>query len=640
MSAFFVFVKFLCTFVPSCAHNWGCLHPIASWVSVYFQVFVDMIRYDISPLEPEAHLFIVGITIAEPTPQEQYLRLPSWIAGSYLIRDFASCIQAEQAFLGDRPVPIEKVDKCTWRVSTVGRLEHEDLYVYYQVWAFDESVRGNYLDNCRGFFNPAATFMEVLGNTSSAPLVVGINAPDDDMHAAGTRWRVATGMKRAKGTKRFDWGLYEASDYAELCDCPVELSDFTDLSFKAHGVRHNLIITNDVANVNTEKLVSDLKHICQGHIAFFEPHSKKSPVSEYTFLLNVTANRYGGLEHRNSAALAIPWRCLPAQNATERTSDYVQLLGLFSHEYFHTWCVKRIRPAAFVHSDYSSETYSTLLWLFEGFTSYYDNLLLRRAGLIDVSQYADLLTKDCKSVLETHARHMQSLAEASFDAWIKFYRPSANTPNAHVSYYRQGALAAWVLDSVLRKKSRGKKSLDDVMRLLWEDYKKAQDAYGGIQAEDVSEIVLRATGIDLTDLISRLTETVFDIDYAALLKPLGVTLTESTLPIERRLLGISGTATDAGFVVKIVYEHETAQWVGISPGDTLIAIDGVRVCSNNLEQILSRYSEGDEMLIHAFRDDALLAWQLLLGAAKPVFSTVELKPTSLGKAWLGLKHTK
>ena len=592
-----------------------------------------MLRYDISPLDPEAHLFIVGITIDDPTPDEQYLRLPSWIAGSYLVRDFAGCIQAEQAFLGDTPVPITKVDKCTWRVSTAGRKEGDDLYVYYQVWAFDTSVRTNYLDNCRGFFNPSATFMEVLG-AKPGKILLNIAPPDDELHAPSFSWRVATGLKRAKGTERFGWGLYEAADYAELCDCPVELSDFTVLTVKAHGTRHNLVFNDVPVNFDIDRVAADIQTVCEAQIAFFEPESKKCPASEYTFLINVTAGEYGGLEHRNSSALAIPRKCLPSINSAERSEDYIRFLGLVSHEYFHTWLVKRITPMEFIEPDFSEEAYTHLLWLFEGFTSYYDSLMLRRTGLVDDKGYAKLLTEDTKAVLEVNARRMQSLAEASFDAWIKFYKPSPNTPNAHVSYYRQGAMAAWVLDATIRQKTRGRKSLDDVMRLLWEDFKTAGRHYSGIAAEDVPEIFIRATGIDLTELIVRLTETVLEVDYAAAVKPLGASLVETELPRERRLLGLSGRGTDAGFVVRHVYEQEAGQWIGIAPGDIIIAIDGVRVRADNLSQILGRYAEGDEMLVHAFRDDSLLAWQMLLGKEKSIASTVELKPTALGKAWL------
>lgn len=593
-----------------------------------------MVRYDISPLDPEAHLFIVGITIDNPTPDEQYLRLPAWISGSYLIRDFAATVQAEQAFLGETPVPIEKIDKSTWRVSTVGRKADEELFVYYQVWAFDASVRGCYLDNCRGFFNPGAALMEVLGSTEDR-LTVNLTPPVDEMHRAADSWKIATGLKRAAATEPFGWGLYEADNYEELCDCPIELSDFTSVSFKVKGTQHHIVINEVPVNFDEKALEADIKKIVATTVELFEPKKGKCPAgAEYTFLLNVTASTAGGLEHRNSTALAAPRKWLPCTHDAKRTDDYVQLLALFAHEYFHTWFVKRIKPAVFVGADFSEETYTTLLWLFEGFTSYYESLILRRAGLIDDEGLAKLLSKDLKAVVETPSHSAQSLEQASFDAWIKFYKPSANSVNSHVSYYRQGALAAWVLDAEIRRRTKSQKSLDNVMRLFWEDYKAAGDDYSGILADDVAEIFLRATDLDLTGLIADLTQTAMPIDYAKFFKPLGVSLEESDVGAERKLLGISGTGSDAGFTVRNVFDKETAQWIGIAPGDIIIALDGVRVKCSNLSELLSRYGEGDEILIHAFRDDSLLAWAVLLGKPKAFLSKVVIKPTKLGRDWL------
>ncbi len=593
-----------------------------------------MIRYDISPLDPEAHLFIVGVTVDEPTPVEQYLRLPAWISGSYLVRDFSEHIQAEQAFIGEKPVPIEKIDKNTWRVSTVGREPGEELFVYYQVWAFDPSVRGNYLDNCRGFFNPAASLMEVLG-VPADKLYVSVVPPTDEMHSAAESWRVATSLRRVKGTPVFGWGLYEAKNYEELVDSPFELSDFSDFSFTAGGCKHRIVVNEIPVNFDEKVFVEDIKKIIETEIAFFEPETKKCSVREYTFLMNVTGKSAGGLEHRASCALAAPRSWFPCVHDKKKTKDYLRLLTLFAHEYFHTWMVKRVKPAQFVEADFSEETYTTLLWLFEGFTSYYESLLTRRAGVIDNDEYAQLLSEELKSVLTNPSHTAQSLSQASFDAWIKFYKPNANTPNAHVSYYRKGALAAWVLDAEIRRRTRGKRSLDDVVLLMWKDFKDAGKYYGGIGEDDFPEIVHRATGLDLTTLILDLTQTAARVDYAHYVKALGVSLAEDEIAVERKLLGISGTATDTGFFVKTVYDRETAQWIGIAPGDTIIALDGVRVHSSNFSKLLSRYSEGDEVLIHAFRDDSLLAWAVLLGKPVTFETKVSIKPTSLGKAWLG-----
>lgn len=594
-----------------------------------------MLRYDISPLDPEAHLFIVGITIPEPTPEAQYLRLPNWISGSYLIRDFASHILKEEAYIGDRPVPIEKVDKCTWRIPTVGRQPDEDLYVYYQVWAFDQSVRMAYLDDSRGFFNPGCVFMQALG-IDPQKLLVNITAPVDELHEQACGWKVATSLPRARSTARFEWGLYQANSYEELIDHPVELGDFVTLSFKAHGTRHNVIFSNVPVNFDAERVTSDLRAICETEIAFFEPKSQKAPIKEYNFLVNVTGNQYGGLEHMASTALQTPFKSLPCVHDQKRTQDYINFLGLCAHEYFHTWNVKRIKPAELIDIDFSTEVPTNLLWLFEGFTSYYDDLILRKAGLIDNDEYAAQLTANFKAVLETPAHNNQTLAQASFDAWIKFYRPTANTVNANVSYYKQGALVALVLDATIRQRTKGKRSLDDVMRRLWDDYKEAGEQYAGVTETSFYETVLDATGLDLTDLIVQLTKTTESIDYKKLIKPLGLKLVETPNTRIRAMLGLSGSATPAGYKVNYVFDHEVAQWVGIAPEDILIAIDGHRITQDNLEGLLSRYAEGDQMVIHAFRDDQLKAWVVLSGQRTAVLSTVKFakKLSDLALGWL------
>lgn len=592
------------------------------------------VRYDITPLDPEAHLFMVGITVSSPTPSEQFFRLPSWIAGSYLIRDFAGNVMHEEAYIADRPVPVEKVDKCTWRVPTVGRKEGEDLFFYYRFWAYDASVRGNYLDDRRGFFNPGALFMQALGQ-DDGPVTVNIVQADESLRDCNPDWKVATALMRKKGTERFGWGLYEAPDYRSLLDCPVMLGDFDLITFKAHGTRHDLAVSDAPVNCDFARLRDDLQKICEAEIAFFEPETKKAPFKEYVFLLQVMSDNYGGLEHAASCALIAPRKTLPSLAVKTPTEDYTTLLTLFSHEYFHAWCVKRITPAEFVGMSFEKEVNTELLWLFEGFTSYYDNLIVRRAGLIDVKAYAALLTRDLKAVLETPARLEQSLAEASFDTWIKFYKPTANRVNSSVSYYKQGALAALVLDCAVREKTKGKKSLDDVMRSLWADCRQARRHYAGISMDSLYETFAEATGTDLARLLDELVYGKGSFDYAKAVAALGIELKEGKADKVRAMLGIEGRGSEAGFTVRSVFDGEIAQWVGIAPGDTLIAIDGMRIKGDNLNELLSRYREGDEMVIHAFRDDRLCTWIVLTAKSPSVKSEADLSSLSkLGKQWL------
>ena len=229
-----------------------------------------MLRYDISPLDPEAHLYIVAITLPEPKAGEEIFRLPTWINGSYLIRDFAGNIQKESARLGGKPVAIEKIDKTTWRVITGKPKAGAELQVFYEVWAFDPSVRTAYLDECRGFFNPGCVFMESVGRREEK-ITVTIREPEDAVRAEQTDWKVATSLKRAKGTARFGWGTYEAADYDELIDSPVEMGDFTVLTVKPHGVRHDIVFSDLPINFDAERTAADIEALCAREIEFFEP---------------------------------------------------------------------------------------------------------------------------------------------------------------------------------------------------------------------------------------------------------------------------------------------------------------------------------------------------------------------------------
>ena len=250
-------------------------------------------------------------------------------------------------------------------------------------------------------------------------------------------------------------------------------------------------------------------------------------------------------------------------------------------------------------------------------------------------EYAKLLSADFKAVLETNACTVQTLSQASFDTWIKFYKPNANTPNTSVSYYKQGALAALVLDASLRLKTNGRKSLDDVMRLLWRHYKTQGKNYSGETPDSIAAAFSSVADESFDALLTALTRSTERFDYESVVGSLGLALEETPRDKIRSLLGVSGKGSEAGFTVQTVFDQEAGQWAGISSGDLLIAVDGIRVKNNNLNQLLSRYAEGDEMVIHAFRDDALLVWAILIGKEYTVKSTVSLAhPTELGNTWL------
>jgi predicted metalloprotease with PDZ domain len=529
-----------------------------------------------------------------------------------MIREFARNIVRIRAESSGQPVELVKLDKHTWRAAPVAG----PLTLHYEVYAWDLSVRAAHLDQSHGFFNGTSVFLRVSGQ-DAMPHQVDIQRPGDP---GASSWRVATSLPEL-GARRYGFGTYIAGDYDELIDHPVEMGDFALGSFKSHGIQHDIVVTGRVPNLDMERLQQDLKAICDTQIAFFEPKTKKAPMDRYVFLTMAVGDGYGGLEHRASTALICARADLPttaALRTAERSEGYVTFLGLCSHEYFHTWNVKRIKPAVFAPYDLQAETYTPLLWLFEGFTSYYDDLMLVRSGIISEAAYFKLLGKTVASVLRGSGRTKQSVAESSFDAWTKYYRQDENAPNAIISYYTKGSLLGLAFDLTIRARTGGAKSLDDVMRTLWERY--GRDFYAGkpgsgrgVTEREVEALFDEVSGVRLKSMFDRYVRGTEDIPVAKLYAPFGVKLSDDRKNAKPSL--DAGIGRDPlGAKLTQVHEGGPAHQAGLSAGDVVIAIDGLRVNGNppNLEQLFARYRVGDTVTVHAFRRDELLSFELTL----------------------------
>ncbi|MFC7297840.1 M61 family metallopeptidase [Herminiimonas aquatilis] len=591
------------------------------------------IHYTIVPKDLAAHLFAVTVTVNQPDPIGQCFSLPAWIPGSYMIREFAKNIVQISAESDGKKIGLSKLDKQTWIADECSGT----LILRYEVYAWDLSVRTAHLDQTHGFFNGSSVFLRVEDREDSVH-IVDIQKPQGDEVDA---WRVATAMRQLDA-KRYGFGTYIASNYDELIDHPVELGTFSLATFRAHDVQHDVVFTGNVPNLDLPRLTTDLKKICETQIAFFEPHSKRAPVDRYVFMTMVVGDGYGGLEHRASTALICSRADLPVKGQKEMSDGYRTFLGLCSHEYFHTWNVKRIKPAAFVPYDLATENYTSLLWLFEGFTSYYDDLMLVRSGVIDEPAYLKLVSKTINSVLRGSGRHKQSVAESSFDAWVKYYRQDESATNSIVSYYTKGSLLGLALDLTIRAATKGKKSLDDVMLALWRQY--GHDFYQdgkegrGVTDAEVDELFDSVTGLKLKRVLERWVRGTDDLPLEKLLTPFGVAFTD-----ERKNgkpgLGCRTVRDGTDCKVANVYENGAAHKAGISAGDVLVAIDGLRVTGTNLDGMLSRYRAGDAIVMHVFRRDELLNLKAKVQAsdAPNVMLTAEAKPTSavrLRDAWL------
>ncbi len=588
------------------------------------------IHYRIRPSNPAAHLFAASVTVAEPAAGGQVFSLPAWIPGSYMIRDFARNIVAIHAEAGGKAVALEKLDKHTWRAARVAA--GTALTVHYEVYAWDLSVRAAHLDQTHGFFNGTSVFLMVHGQ-AGLPCTVDIQPPAD---ASLRDWRVITALPRARGkgaARRYGFGLYRAADYDELIDHPVEMGRFTLASFQAAGVPHDVALTGR-HDCDMARLTADLERICAWQVALF---GAPAPMDYYAFLTMIVGDGYGGLEHRASTALLASRADLPYPGMKGSSEGYRQFLGLCSHEYFHTWNVKRIKPAAFTPYDLAVENHTRLLWAFEGFTSYYDDLTLVRSGVIGIDDYLALLGKTISSVLRGPGRLRQSVAESSFDAWTKYDRQDENAPNAIVSYYAKGSLVALALDLQLRAASAGERSLDDVMRLLWQRHGQSG---AGVPEDGIFAALEEVGGRALARWLRRAVEGTDDLPLARLLKPFGIAwLAEpaSAAP----WLGIKLAVGNGEAKLANVYADGPAQRAGLSAGDVLLALDGLKLGSAALDAMLARRRPGERVEIHAFRRDELMRFEVEL-AATPA-DKVALKPLArpsaatlrLRRGWLG-----
>ena len=557
------------------------------------------IQYTVWPADLQGHRFRVKLHIANPDPNGQVLQMPAWIPGSYLIRDFSKQIESIEAYsIADnrKKINLERIDNDHWRLPSVnGAIE-----VLTTVYAFDSSVRAAYLDTERAFFNATSLCLAVKGQ-EHLPCSLAITAPE---LAFADHWAVQTTLRTAKTDSR-GFGFYLAKNYDDLLDHPVGMGEFQMVHWKSNGVAHRMAIQGCNHIIDTKRLAEDLQAICTSTINLFEPKTKLAPFGEYLFLVNAVLNGYGGLEHRNSTALLCRRDQIPQENILFEESAYREFLGLCSHEYFHAWLVKRIQPKAFQPYDLAKRNHTRLLWVFEGFTSYYDDLQLLRSKRIDLKTYLKLVADNWNGILRGPGRHKQSLADSSFDAWTKYYQVDENTPNAVVSYYGKGALLALGLDLQIRAFSKNKQSLDDLMRLLWRKHGRDGIAEDGLDAL-IDELLGSGFSKTWADIKARY---IFGVEDVPLQKWIGSNLisvkpkTLSTLEKLKLQFGIRHTDANGWLKVTHVLDGGVAQAAGLAVGDLLASIDGQRITSARWERVLGSLSENSHTRITFYRDD-------------------------------------
>ncbi|KJH62181.1 M61 family metallopeptidase [Acinetobacter calcoaceticus] len=539
-----------------------------------------MLHYQIEFDDYKQHL--VHVTIRFLANPNQELWLPTWIPGSYLIREFSKHIESVKAYdEAGRMLDIKKTSKNRWRLFNT---DHELMTIEYDVYAYDLSVRGAYVDQTRLYINPACVCLALEGQEQSA-CEVEVFLPDELKH-----FQLATGLASKSLVKgRF---TLKADHYDQLIDSPFELADQTRFSFETHGIEHEFVISGP-HNANVDRLKADIEKICAAEINMFG----SAPFKNYTFMTMATGNSYGGLEHCNSTSLITPRDDLPKSNEpSEPSKDYQRFLGLCSHEYFHSWLVKFIRPENFANYNLHQEGYTSLLWIFEGFTSYYDDLILLRSGVISQKSYLDLLKAQIDRYLQNPGRFVQTVAESSFDAWIKFYRQDENSNNAGTSYYNKGALVALCLDLGLRLRGS---SLDALMRRLYEN------TQNGMQVNErtIFDLCKELTGDNWIEQINHLINTTDELPLDQLLPEFGLSYrvkTDKSLP-----LGLKLVDKPEGVLVQSARRESAGAKAGISANDVIIAIDGLKASTKLIEKYAK---QGGTYTVFAFRRDELISF--------------------------------
>ena len=558
------------------------------------------LHYTITP-HPHSHTFIVHLHVVGSHLEGVCLSLPNWIAGSYMIRDFARHIVAIRAYDdAGAPVTLTPLTQYSWQSAAFT----QGLNVEYEVFAHDPSVRTAFLNTDTDFFNATSVCLSIA-EYAEQPHTLTLNPP-----AQFDQWQVATQLTRAEHTAEHGFGDYVAKNYDELADRPVRMGHLNWVKFEVFGIPHVVAISGEFQNLDMQRLSKDMISICAEQLRLFEPAIQTTgyaPFASYLFMLDVRGSGYGGLEHRDSTALLCTRDALPNSLDTENTRRpaYIELLGLISHEYFHSWNVKRIKPANFAPYDLTQITDTSLLWFFEGVTNYYDDLMLYRADILSHSQYTDILNRNIDNVFRHRAQQRQTVTEAGFYAWTKYYQPTENSINANTNYYVKGSLVALCIDLFIRDNSGDRFSLDDVMRQLWQDF--GRDFYHtsqprGVTLADIQAAIEQFAGTSANDLlyIALFTTRALPLNLLLLSQGLHLKYTRASSPE----LGAALKQTADGWLVERVLSGSMAEQVGLAPQDVLIALNRFKL-DKKPDELLAQFPRQSYVSLHFWRDGAL-----------------------------------
>ncbi len=540
------------------------------------------VTYHLRFPNPHTHYVEVEMLIEHIEQDILYLKMPVWTPGSYLIREFQKNLDnVEILGKNNEKHALPKANKNTWIVETKNE---KTIRLYYAIYCFEYSVRTNFVDDEHALINGASTFLYVDGNENT-PLQIEIHPPTD--------WKNISTALPQKGQNKW---IRVAENLDELIDSPIEIGNHVSYFFEAANVPHELAMFGK-SNCPTEKLIADLKKIIEEEVKIFGSH----PCDNYVFVIHHTDNSFGGLEHKNSSVNHIYRWHYDAEN-------YQSAISLLAHEYFHLWNVKRIRPSSLIPYNYDTENYTDLLWFFEGVTSYYDDFVCYRAGVTERNKYLEIIENTLNEVCNTAGKDTQTLAQSSYDTWLKYYRRNENSFNAQINYYKQGAIVALFFDFVLMSFSDGKKSLDAVMKNLYADYLLHPNK--GITEQSLLDTFNSISDISFTDLFQHFLHTTNNLNENNYFKLVGINLidTNTTASI---FLGLATQVKDGKLIITQLDKNYGAYQGGLNVHDEIIAIDGFRATKDYIK-IYEHKKIGDTINVMVSRQGTIKIYTITL----------------------------
>lgn len=573
------------------------------------------LEYRVAIPQPHTHYFEVEIHVKNYEKNQADFKLPVWTPGSYLIREYPKNVEgfAVVSGSGRDALPFQKINKNTWRIQNDGT---NDFVISYSVYAFEGSVRMSYLDESHAFImaNTLLMYHEDFKDRSS---VLHLDIPE--------HWKkVSTSLSKIEDKEN----TYYVPDYDILVDSPIEIGNHEIIQFEAAGVIHEIAMYGR-AVYNPDKLIRDIRNIVETATNIFEDN----PNEKYVFIIHNTGSRSGGLEHMSSTVLGV------SRHSYTNDYYYSSFLSLVAHEYLHLWLVKRLKPVELEVINYDEEIYTDLLWVMEGLTNYFEEKVMLKSGLHDVNQFLNNIVNTMTSIRNLPGARVQSVAEASFDTWIKFYRKNENSSNTQVSYYNKGMLLGALLDLEIIKGSSGENTIDDVVNQLYYQFYKKKNK--GITSDDLKKTAEKLGKISLDDFFDKYIYGTEYLDNEEYLYYAGIGLIETNSEVNSRTIGVSVNQKDDGLIIGSIIRGSSAYDNGLNVGDELIAIDGYRLTPNNLKSLISMHKINDKAKVLINRDGLIYEKEIEIRRDDSVIYTYEFldnktkEQALVFRKWLG-----